>query len=102
MKPAINGPLAWAVSLLLLWVIGVFVLGAPLWEEAQDPRALLRLIHRLAVTAPVAVCMAILAVTAFDRFTPNDWMKKVSENETACSVVLASVILGVFWLCVQG
>jgi heme/copper-type cytochrome/quinol oxidase subunit 2 len=83
-------------------LIGAFVLGAPLWDEVNDPQALLRLIHRLVITVPVAVCLAIFAVRAFDRFTPNDWMKRVSDNETACSVVLASLILGVFWLCVQG
>lgn len=101
-KPGLHGPLARAVCLLILWVMGAVIIGAPLWEEARDPHALLRLLHRLAVTVPVTVGMAILAVRSFDRFTPNDWMKRVSQNETACSVVLASLILGVFWLCVQG
>jgi hypothetical protein len=68
-----------------------------------DPLALLRSILRLLVVVPLATGLAILAVRAFDELTPPvRWLEEVARNELAAALVLASLIFGVFWLCIQG
>lgn len=73
-----------------------------LWGMVDDALGMARYVVRILLVAPLVLALAIAGVHAFDRFTPNDWMAKVAEDETACAIVLAALILGVFWLCVQG
>ena len=73
------------------------------WAAVGDPLAMVRYVLRLLIVAPPALALAIGGVRLFDELTPPvKWIEKVAENEIACAVVLGSLILGVFWLCVQG
>jgi len=68
-----------------------------------DPWAMFRMLARLGVVVPASIAMSILAVSLFDRATPpHRWIERVVQNETACAIVLAALLFGIFWLCVQG
>jgi hypothetical protein len=87
---------------IALWEAAMLCASVFLWTEVQDPFGMLRYVLRLLIVVPLALFLAITGVRVFDRYTPNDWMERVAQNEIACAVVLAALILGVFWLCVQG
>lgn len=74
----------------------------PLHEWEPDTLIMLRYVMRMLIVVPLATALAIAGVRLFDHFTENDWLKAVVKNEMACAVVLAALILGVFWLCIQG
>ena len=98
----ILGQSAWMLLAIALWEAAMLSASVFLWTEVQDPFGMLRYVARLLIVVPLALFLAIAGVRVFDRYTPNDWMERVAQNETACAVVLAALILGVFWLCVQG
>ncbi len=90
------------LSLLLL-------LSVPLWAQVGDPCGMLRYVMRLLIVVPLATALAIAAVMAFDRWTPGDWLEGITGDEThtnasriACGMVVSALLLGVFWLCIQG
>ncbi len=87
---------------IVLWEAALLCSSVFLWAEVQDPYGMLRYVLRLLIVVPLALFLAVAGVKIFDRYTPNDWMERVAQNETACAVVLADLIIGVFWLCVQG
>ena len=87
---------------IALWEAAMLCASVFLWTEVQDPFGMLRYVLRLLIVVPLALFLAITGVRVFDRYTPNDWMERVAQNEIACAVVLAALILGVFLLCVQG
>jgi hypothetical protein len=92
-------PLVWAaVAEIGLVVASIFV-----WGMLDDPFGMVRYVLRLLIAIPIALALAVGGVRVFDELTPPvKWIEKVAENEIACAVVLSSLILGVFWLCVQG
>ena len=93
---------AWMLFTLALWEVAMLCASLFLWTEVQDPLGMVKYVVRLLIVVPLALFLAIAGVRVFDWYTPNDWMERVEQNETACAVVLAALILGVFWLCVQG
>lgn len=91
-------PILWITT----WQIVLLSISVLLWTQVHDPYGMLRYVLRLLIVVPLALALAITGVTVFDYFTPNNWMERVAQNEMACAVVLAALIVGVFWLCVQG
>ncbi len=91
----------------LLWPafaeVGLVIASIAVWGTLGDPLGMVRYVLRLLIAVPLALALAIGGVRIFDELTPPvKWIEKVAENEIACAIVLAALILGVFWLCVQG
>jgi hypothetical protein len=87
---------------IALWETVLLCASLLLWTHVQDPYGMIRYVVRLLIVVPLALFLAIAGVRVFDRYTPNNWMERVAQNEIACALVLAALIIGVFWLCVQG
>lgn len=87
---------------IAVWETVLLCASFLLWTQVQDPYGMIRYVVRLLIVVPLALFLAIAGVRVFDRYTPNDWMERVAQNEIACALVLAALIIGVFWLCVQG
>ena len=91
------------VFLCGLIVLVLLMISSVVYGQMNDPYGMIRYIVRQFIVVPVATGLAILAVRVFDHYTPPvRWIEKVAENETAVAIVLAALIFGVFWLCVQG
>jgi hypothetical protein len=97
------------------WVAGTalwlfcLLMSTQLWGMVADPFALIRYIVRLLVVVPVATLLALGAVVLFDHWTPSDWLEDIADDEhgnlgtkLATGIVVASLILSVFWLAIQG
>ena len=91
-----------------LILIGVFAWACFLYGSiylyvlADDPYALWRFAVRLLVVVPLATVLAVLSTRIFNRYTPANWLPETWENEIAKAIVLATLLFGSFWLCVQG
>ena len=83
-----------------IMVVAGLVLSTQVWHS--DPSAMLRYTNRMMIVIPLAVLLSIASIRMLDKFTPNEWMDRISNDEMACAIVVGSFILGVFWLCVQG
>lgn len=80
-----------------------------LWSAMGDPYAMLRYVVRLLIVVPLATCLALGAVLLFDHWTPDDWLASLTDDQhgnlgtkLAAGIVVASLVLSVFWLAIQG
>lgn len=107
-----------AIVGFLIW-LGAVALSAliydalpPTWVESQrkfmqvgDPWAVLRSAIRIIVLAPLCLFLAIGGVILFDRLTPEDWLVSLTDDQNgnlgtklATGIVVAAIILGIFWV----
>lgn len=100
-------PLAIA-GVLVVWLC-LLAASALLWGPLGDPYAMLRYVVRLLIVVPLATCLALGAVLLFDRWTPDDWLASLTDDhhgnlgtKLATGAVVASLVLSVFWLAIQG
>ncbi|MCA1961483.1 MAG: hypothetical protein LDL33_11885 [Desulfomonile sp.] len=100
-------------SLAIAAVVGVWLSvlagSAFLWGAVGDPYAMVRYVVRLLIVVPLATCLALAAVLLFDRWTPDEWLASLTDDhhgnlgtKLATGVVVASLVLSVFWLAIQG
>jgi len=87
------------------------LLGASafLWGPLGDRYAMVRYVVRLLIVVPLATCLALAAVVLFDHWTPDDWLVSLTDDhhgnlgtKLATGIVVASLVLSVFWLAIQG
>ncbi|MFH0821502.1 MAG: hypothetical protein V2B18_02035 [Pseudomonadota bacterium] len=86
----------------LLWTVAGLVATVPLWSTQGDPYGMVRYVLRMVFVMPLGTLMIISAVTAFDCYTPHDWLERIHENNLACGIVVAVLIYCVSWLVIQG
>jgi hypothetical protein len=64
--------------------------------------------YRVLVIVPLATALCLVALLLFDLFTPGDWLYHLTSDEgnlgtkIGLGIVLAALVLGIFWVSVQG
>lgn len=73
-----------------------------------DPYAVLRSAIRILVLAPLCLFLAIGGVILFDKLTPDDWLLGLTDDQhgnlgtkLATGIVVAAIILSMFWVGVR-
>jgi hypothetical protein len=95
----------WPVA-ITIWILAVIARTTVL-SDAVDFYSFGRMVLRLVIMIPIATVCAVWAVNFFDARTHGWWMEHLTNEEgnigtkIACGLVLASLIYGIFWLCVQ-
>jgi hypothetical protein len=93
-------------ALLILWVALMLfglVMSGFFFSFQGDPFVFFRYLSRILVVVPLVTFLAIGSLRLFDHFTPPvKWLEKVAENEIAIAILLASIVYGIFWCCIQG
>jgi len=103
----LNHPFAIA-GVAVTW-LSLLAGSAFLWGPVGDPFAMVRYVVRLLIVVPLATCLALAAVLLFDHWTPDDWLLSLTDEhhgnlgtKLATGIVVASLVLSVFWLAIQG
>jgi len=112
LMPWVVGFGAWLVAV----VVSVFVYDAlpPQYIPDQgfmnvgDPYAVMRSAIRIIVLAPLCLFLAIGGVILFDKLTPDDWLISLTDDQhgnlgtkLATGIVVAAIILSMFWVGVR-
>lgn len=88
---------------LFVWVAGLVALCVQ-YGAVDVVNGLVRLV----AIVPAGTVMAAVCVRLFDRITPGEWCYDVHNQEKGIGVqigsaiVVGSIVLGVFWVAVQG
>jgi len=106
------GILGWFVAVVLSALI--YDALPPAYVEGQgfmnvgDPYAVLRSAIRIIVLAPLCLFLAIGGVLLFDHLTPDDWLIGLTDDQKgnlgtklATGIVVAAIILSMFWVGVR-
>jgi hypothetical protein len=96
-----------ATSILFILWVTILLFGLAMsgfiFSFQGDPLVFFRYLCRILVIVPLITFLAIGSLRLFDHFTPPvKWLEKVAENEIAIAIVLASIVYGIFWVCIQG
>jgi len=91
------------------WIALVLVSGLAYELARGDSFALLLTVLRILVVVPLAVALCIVAVVVFDVYTPGDWLIHLTDDQhgtvgskIGTALVVASIVLGIFWVAIQG
>lgn len=94
----------------IIWWLIVLTLAYFVYGEARnDPWAMVMSVLRILIVVPLATGLSILALREFDKYTPGDWLAGVADDQhgnigtkIGTGLVVASLILSIFWVCIQG
>lgn len=112
LTPWLIGFGAWLVA--LIGSLYVYDALPPQWVDGRgliqtgDPYAVLRSAIRIIVLAPLCLFLAIGGVILFDKLTPDDWLLSLTDDQhgnlgtkLATGIVVATIILSMFWVGVR-
>lgn len=81
--------------------------NGPVWVSSGN-YGVIKSILRILILVPLCTELGIWAVNKWDQRTPEDWWLVISNDEAnwstklAIAIVLFAIVIGVFWVAIQG